>query len=138
VLNDESDSEDELCIAPFETAHFIWPCLLTGPSSESFECVDALIDHGSHLVLIDESVVDKLGLWKHKLRTKIEANSAFMNNSSSSPFSFSEYVLLSPSSINHDWTSHTIHTIIMLSLAVPLLLGGPFLSHNCLVIDHTS
>jgi hypothetical protein len=136
VLDDGSDSEDEMCVAPFETAHFIWPCLFTGPSSNSFERVDALIDHGSHLVLIDESVVNKLGLRKRKLHTKIEANSAFMNDSSSSTFSFSEYILLSPSSINHDWTSCTIHAIIAPSLAVPLLLGGPFLSHNCLVIDH--
>jgi hypothetical protein len=109
-----------------------------GPSSNIFECINTLIDHGSHLVLIDKSVMNKLRLHKCKLHTNIEANSAFMDNSSSSPFSFSEYVLLSPSSINHDWTSCTIHAIIVLRLAVPLLLGGPFLSHNCLVIDHDS
>jgi len=138
VLDDGSDSEDDMCVASFETAHLIWPCLLTGPSSTSFERFDALIDHRSHLVLIDESVVTKLGLRKHKLHAKIEANSAFISNSSSSPFSFSEYVLLSPSSINHDWTSRTIRAIIAPGLAVPLLLRGPFLSHNCLVIDHDS
>ncbi|KAG1857406.1 hypothetical protein F4604DRAFT_1589940, partial [Suillus subluteus] len=137
VLDDGSDSEDDMCVAPFETAHIMWPCLLTGPNSNSFERVDALIDHGSHLVLIDENVVNKLGLRKRKLYKKIEANSAFMDNSSS-PFSFSEYVLLSPSSLNHDWTSRMIRAIIAPNLAVPLLLGGPFLSHNCLVIDHDS
>ncbi|KIK36766.1 hypothetical protein CY34DRAFT_32780, partial [Suillus luteus UH-Slu-Lm8-n1] len=135
VLDDGSDSEDDMCVAPFETAHLIWPCLLTGPSSQTSERFDALIDHGSHLVLIDDAVVKRLGLRKRKLHTQIEANSAFMNPSSS-PFSFSEYVLLSPSSINHDWTSRTIRAIIAPDLAVPLLLGGPFLSHNCLVIDH--
>jgi len=138
VLDDGSDSEDEMCVAPFETAHLIWPCLLTGPSSNSYERVDALIDHGSHLVLIDESVVNKLGLRKRKLHAEIQANSAFINNSSLSLFSFSEYVLLSPSSINHDWTSRTIRAIVAPKLAVPLLLGGPFLSHNCLIIDHES
>jgi len=138
VLDDGSDSEDEMCVAPFETAHLIWPCLLTGPSSNSYERVDALIDHGSHLVLIDESVVNKLGLHKRKLHAEIQANSAFINNSSSSLFSFSEYVLLSPSSINHDWTSRTIRAIVAPKLAVPLLLRGPFLSHNCLIIDHES
>jgi len=61
-----------------------------------------------------------------------------LDNSPSSPFSFDEYVLLSPSSINHDWTSRTICAIIAPKLAVPLLLRGPFLSHNCLVIDHES
>ncbi|KAG2737965.1 hypothetical protein P692DRAFT_20702742, partial [Suillus brevipes Sb2] len=135
VLNDGSDSEDDMYVAPFETAHLMWPCLLTGPSSASFERVDALIDHGSHLVLIDESIVKRLGLRRRKLHANIEANSAFMDNSSL-PFSFSEYVLLSPSSVNHDWTSRTIRAIVAPNLAVPLLLGGPFLSHNCLVIDH--
>jgi len=137
VLDDGSDSEDDMCVAPFETAHLLWPCLLTGPSSYFSERFDALIDPGSHLVLIDDAVVKRLGLRKRKLHTMIEANSAFMNPSSS-PFSFSEYVLLSPSSINHDWTSRTIRAIIAPDLAVPLLLGGPFLSHNCLVIDHDS
>ncbi|KAG2738432.1 hypothetical protein P692DRAFT_20709328, partial [Suillus brevipes Sb2] len=135
VLDDGSDSEDDMCVAPFETAHLIWPCQLTGPSSQYSECVDALIDHGSHLVLINEAVVKRLGLRKRKLHTKIEANSVF-TDSSSSPFSFSEYVLLSPSSVNHDWTSRAIRAIIAPDLAVPLLLGGPFLSHNSLVIDH--
>ncbi|KAG3229868.1 hypothetical protein P692DRAFT_20718138, partial [Suillus brevipes Sb2] len=135
VLDDGSDSEDDMCVAPLETAHLLWPCLLTGPSSETPERVDALIDHGSHLVLIDESVVKRLGLRTRKLHTKIEANSAFMDNSCS-PFSFSEYVILSPSSVNLDWTSRAIRAIIAPNLAVPLLLGGPFLSHNCLVIDH--
>ncbi|KAG1839248.1 hypothetical protein F4604DRAFT_1599732 [Suillus subluteus] len=37
VLDDGSDSEDDMYVAPFETAHLIWPCLLTGPSSASFE-----------------------------------------------------------------------------------------------------
>jgi hypothetical protein len=126
-----------MCVAPLETAHFIWPCLLTGPCSNSFEHIDALIDHGSHLVLVDETIVKRLGLHKRRLHTEIQANSAFMNNSTSS-FSFSEYVLLSPSSLNHDWVSHTVHAIIAPNLAVPLLLGGPFLLHNSLVIDHSS
>ncbi|KAG2754968.1 hypothetical protein P692DRAFT_201680044, partial [Suillus brevipes Sb2] len=135
VLDDGSDSEDDMCVAPFETAHLMWPCHLTGPSSTSSERIEALIDHGSHLVLIDENVVERLGLRRRKLHTKIEANSAFMDVTSPS-FSFSEYVLLSPSSVNHDWTSCKIRAIIAPNLTVPLLLGGPFLSHNCLVIDH--
>ncbi|KAG0699569.1 hypothetical protein DFH29DRAFT_808912 [Suillus ampliporus] len=58
VLDDGSDSEDDMCVAPFETAHLMWPCLLTGPSSEFPERFDTLIDHGLHLVLIDENVVE--------------------------------------------------------------------------------
>jgi hypothetical protein len=134
ILEDNSDSEDDTCVAPFETAHLIWPCHLTGPSCDSFEHVNALIDHGSHLVLIDDAIVKKLGLRRCKLHSNIEANSAFLNSSLS--FSFSEYVLLSLSSLNNNWQSRTIRAIVAPKLAVPLLLGGPFLSHNCLVIDH--
>ncbi|KAG2349301.1 hypothetical protein BDR05DRAFT_994364 [Suillus weaverae] len=57
ILDDRSSDEDDMCIAPFETAHLMWPCLLMGPSCESPEHFDALIDHGSHLVLIDKDVV---------------------------------------------------------------------------------
>lgn len=135
VIEDVSDSDDDTCVAPFETPHLIWPCLLTGPLSSSFERVDALIDHGSHLVLINEDLVTKLGLRRRKLNAAIEANSAFLVSSISS-FSFTEYVHLSPSSVNYDWRSRTIRAIIAPNLAVPLLLGGPFLSHNCLLIDH--
>ncbi|KIK32494.1 hypothetical protein CY34DRAFT_101398, partial [Suillus luteus UH-Slu-Lm8-n1] len=134
-LEADSDSEDDTCVAPFETAHLTWPCLLTGPSCDSFERIDALIDHGSHLVLINEDVVNKLGLRRRKLRVEIQANSAFLN-SSSSTLSFSEYVHLSPSSLDNGWHSRTIRAIIAPKLVVPLLLGGPFLSHNCLIIDH--
>jgi len=135
VFESESGSEDDTCVAPFETAHLTWPCLLTGPSSNSFERIDALIDHGSHLVLINDNVVNKLGLRRRKLHADIQANSAFLN-SSSSTLSFSEYVLLSPSSLDHHWQSRTIRAVIAPDLVVPLLLGGPFLSHNCLIIDH--
>jgi hypothetical protein len=136
VLEENLDSDDDMYVAPFETAHLIWPCLLTGPSSSSFECIDALIDHESHLVLINEDIVTKLGLRKHKLHHEIQANSAFLVPSSSSSLTFTEYVHLSPSSVNHDWTSHTIHAIVAPNLVMPLLLGGPLLSHNCLLIDH--
>jgi hypothetical protein len=135
VMEVDSKSEDDTCIAPFETAHLTWPCLLTGPSLNSFERIDALIDHGSHLVLINDEVMNKLGLRRRRLHTSILVNSAFLN-SPNSTLSFSEYVLLSPSSLDHDWQSRTIRAIIAPGLVVPLLLGGPFLSHNCLIIDH--
>ncbi|KAG1849853.1 hypothetical protein C8R48DRAFT_778448 [Suillus tomentosus] len=142
VIEEGSDSEDDMYVAPFETSHLIWPCLLTGPLCDSFERIDALIDHGSHLVLINEDVVKRLGLRRRKLHTVIEANSAFADISSTSTshcdsvYCFSEYVLLSPSTIDHGWTSRTIRAIIAPKLAVLLLLGGPFLSHNSLIIDH--
>jgi hypothetical protein len=134
VLEGDSDSDDK-CVAPLETPHFFWPCLVTGPSSESFERIDALIDHGSHLVLINEDVVAKLGLRRRKLHNEIHANSAFLASPDSS-VSFSEYVHLGLSSLNHDWQSCTVRAIVAPNLVVPLLLGGPFLSHNCLLIDH--
>ncbi|KAG1738916.1 uncharacterized protein EDB91DRAFT_1249091 [Suillus paluster] len=114
VLEEVLDSDDDMCIAPFETNHLLWSCLLAGPSSPSFECINTLIDHGSHLVLINEDLVTKLGLKRRKLHVEIQANSVFLALSTS-PLTFSEYVHVSPSSLNHDWISRTgglsYHTI---------------------------
>ncbi|KAI6140556.1 hypothetical protein EDD17DRAFT_1801038 [Pisolithus thermaeus] len=61
ALGSGSESEDE-CVTPFSTTHFRWPCLLDGPNTSSSLHVNVLIDNGSHLVLIDEKLVNQLGL----------------------------------------------------------------------------
>jgi hypothetical protein len=53
-------------------------------------------------------------------------------------FMFDEWVPLSIVSSNQSRTSHTCRAILAPNLCVPLLLGGPFLALNQLVIDHES
>jgi len=57
VLGEGTDS-GEKCVAPLTMPHFLWDCLLDGPKLQSSLRVQALIDHGSHVVLIDEALVD--------------------------------------------------------------------------------
>ncbi|OAX30745.1 hypothetical protein K503DRAFT_806793 [Rhizopogon vinicolor AM-OR11-026] len=80
VLGNGTDSGDE-CIAPFKTPHFLWDCQLDGPSLSSSLCVQALIDHGSHVVLIDEKLVDRLGLRRCRFSKPEEVSVALQGDS---------------------------------------------------------
>ncbi|EIW74681.1 hypothetical protein CONPUDRAFT_77953 [Coniophora puteana RWD-64-598 SS2] len=131
VFEEAADSSDE-CVAPLSSPHFFWPCYLDGPLVPSHLRVDALIDHGSHLVLIKSDLVSQLGLRLRRLPKPIDASNVLSGSLSS----LSHYVFLSPSSLNLHWTSKKLRAIVVDDLAIPLLLGGPFLSHNRLIIDH--
>ncbi|KIN94860.1 hypothetical protein M404DRAFT_34636 [Pisolithus tinctorius Marx 270] len=61
VLGDGTDLGEEY-ITPLSVPHLHWSCLLEGPNLTFPLPVKALIDSGSHLVLIDESLIEKLGL----------------------------------------------------------------------------
>jgi hypothetical protein len=51
-------------------------------------------------------------------------------------FLVSDYVRLTCISIDSHFTSRSVHTIVAPNLCTPLLLGGPFLHHNEIIIDH--
>ena len=93
VLGNGSKSGDE-CIAPFSVPHFRWHCLLDGPNTEFSIPVDALIDNGSHLVLIDDALVKKLGVGVHPLKETIDVSMA-MSAGGQEKMSLSQYVQLS-------------------------------------------
>ena len=68
----EEDSDDELRYAPtnnspFYLRHLEWRCRVDGPSVSEPLLINALIDNGSHSVLIDEKLVGELGLRRRKL-----------------------------------------------------------------------
>jgi len=134
VLGEGTDSGEE-CVAPLTTPHFLWDCLLDGPKLQSSLRVQALIDHGSHVVLIDDALVDRLGLRRRRLNRPMEVSVALQGDAKNS-FSLSEYVKLACSSLDSIWTSRVVRALIAPGLCTPLLLGGPFLSHNKIVIDH--
>lgn len=96
----------------------------------------ALIDHGSDSVLIDPQLADSLQLRQHKLPTPKEVTMAVGDGKQT--FIFDEWVSVTLVSTNQSWTSRACRTILAPNLCVPLLLGGPFLSSNSLVIDHES
>jgi hypothetical protein len=134
VLGDGTDSGEE-CVAPIQTSHLRWDCLVDGPAVPSPVPVSALIDHGSSLVLIDESLVNTLGLRRRKLQKPLSIAVALSQNHKQ-PFVLSHYVKLSCSSLDYAYTSRTVRAVVAPNLCTPLLLGGPFLEHNRIVVDH--
>ena len=69
----EEESDDSLYVRKstppthFSSGHLEWRCRVDGPSVPEPIPVKALIDNGSHAVLIDEELVGKLGLRKRPL-----------------------------------------------------------------------
>jgi len=133
VLGNGTDSGEE-CVAPLQTPHLRWECLVNGPAVSSPLTVSALIDHGSSLVLIGEELVKRLGLRRRKLAKSIPVSLALSQDKDS--FLFTHYVKLSCTSLDNVYTSRNVRAIIAPNLCTPLLLGGPFLQHNRIVVDH--
>jgi hypothetical protein len=133
VLGDGSDSE-YVQSAPFFTPHFHFDCTVGGSTTSSLENVRALIDPGSDAVLIDPVLTDRLQLCRHKLPAPKEVIMAVGGGNET--FTFKEWVPITVVSMDQSWTSRTCRTILAPNLCVPLLLGGPFLSSNSIVIDH--
>ncbi|KAG2746933.1 hypothetical protein P692DRAFT_20781250, partial [Suillus brevipes Sb2] len=131
ALGNGTDSEE--CVAPLTTPLLLWDCLIDGPTSSSR--VKALIDDGSAAVLIDEKLVTQLGLQRRKLHTPMPFNVALSGEGKDS-FLLSDYVRLACISIDSRFTSRSVRAIVAPNLCTPLLLGGPFLHHNKIVIDH--
>ncbi|KAG2741811.1 hypothetical protein P692DRAFT_20907082, partial [Suillus brevipes Sb2] len=131
ALGNGTDSDE--CVAPLTTPLLLWDCLIDGPTSSS--TVKALIDDGSAAVLIDEKLVDKLGLQCRKLHAPMPFNVALLGEEKDS-FLLSDYVRLACISIDSRFTSRSVRAIVAPNLCTPLLLGGPFLHHNKIVIDH--
>lgn len=131
-----SDASDSY-VAPFSSSHLFWNCHVDGPSSPVFSSVSvrALIDHGSHIVLIDSTLVDSLGLRRFTLNKPFIVTNA-MSSTPNQTTSLSQWVKIRPRSIDGLWTSRTLRAIVASNLAAPIILGGPFLSVNRLVIDH--
>jgi hypothetical protein len=114
--------------------HFFFDCVVGGSTASSTESVHALIDHGSDAVLIDPDLADRLHLRRRKLPVPKEVVMAV--GSGKETFMFDEWVPVSIISTDQSWTSRTCRAILAPKLCVPLLLGGPFLSSNSIVIDH--
>ncbi|KAG2335659.1 hypothetical protein BDR05DRAFT_1024893 [Suillus weaverae] len=107
VLGNGTDSGEE-CVAPLQTPHLRWDCLVDGPAVSSPLKVSALIDHGSSLVLIGEELVAKLGLRRRQLAKPFPVSPALSKNKDS--FLLSHYVKLSCTSLDQVYTSQTPKT----------------------------
>jgi hypothetical protein len=106
-------------------AHLIWRCLLEGPKSALPIAVNALIDNSSHLVIINDSLADSLGLRRFTLHRPKEITLALSDDSLPTVQSLTQYVKLRTVSTDQSWTSNSVCAFIAPGLCAPLILGLP-------------
>ncbi len=122
---------------PFSMEHLIWHCSIENCSPVfpvTFVNVRALIDDGSHLVLIWPQLVQKLNLCICQLPQPIKITVALKN---AAPTTLTSWVKLKLYNQQKAWTSCTVHTIVVPDLCSDIILGLPFLTANNLIIDPT-
>ena len=122
-------------LAPLMVPHLFWRASVSPPESlpYSFDC---LLDNGSHIVLIRDSLVNELGLRKKRLKTPIETDVAMNVSENEKSVTLHEFVKLSLYDTSGEYRAKTVRAIVALNLCCPVLLGLPFLSHNNIVVDH--
>ncbi|KAJ8468222.1 hypothetical protein ONZ45_g17322 [Pleurotus djamor] len=126
---------EEPPLAPLATPQLTWDCLLFCPdSNSSHPCNGALIDDGSSVVLIKESFADSLGLKRRRLRRPVPLGSAF--SGVSSDLLLHNFVAIVPHNSDHTFRSAvTLQAIVSPSLCTDVILGGPFIRANRLLVD---
>lgn len=118
---------------PIHIPHLYWKCLVSG---KDFPIVfDALIDHGSSMVLISEEFIAKFGLCHKRLPEPYSAELAMENNGQKINIHFSKYVKIKLHDPSLYWSSKSVRTIIAPGLCAPMILGLPFLTHNDIIVD---
>ena len=139
----ESDSADYSDISghdvscPLCSKNLIWDCQINGLISDFPVTTRMLIDNGTHLVLIHPELVDQLGLRKYRLH-KPETVDVTFGNKKKQKTELYHYIKLSVTSLDSQWTSHTVRVLITLGLCTPILLRLPWLVHNSIVMDHAA
>lgn len=118
--------------------HLYWHCSIAGPANSFPVTFNALIDHGSHTVLICDSFAQSLGLKRHKLHTPMAVEMAIPGDGAKRVIKLIEWVKLCMYNLSSSWTSKSVRTVITPSLCANVILGLPFLAHNSIVIDHES
>lgn len=131
VLGNGTDSDNEY-IAPLHQTHYHWDCLVDGPALSAPLPIRALIDHGSSTVLIDAAFADQLGLWRFRLHKPLKVGMGVM----SGDVELCEFVKIRPFSADSWSFSKSLQAVVVNNLCAPILLDGPFLNANQIVIDH--
>ncbi|KAG9217546.1 hypothetical protein CCMSSC00406_0008473 [Pleurotus cornucopiae] len=127
------DYSDDEC-ARFSCSNLFWSC---HPASPSLDCpltVKGLIDDGSSIVLIRESVARRLKLPILQASDPFQCQAAFSNDKTA--LSLSSYIKIRPFSSDGHFSSRTLRAFISPTLVTNLILGLPFLNSYGLVVDH--
>jgi hypothetical protein len=100
--------------------------------------IDALIDHGSHLVLISDELVNSLQLKRRKLHEPLSVEMAMAEGGKKDVVELCQWVKLRLYDESGVWTLKTVRAVIAPSLCAPVILDLPFLTHNNIVINHAA
>jgi hypothetical protein len=122
---------------PLRVPHLFWHCSTSRSDPSAFPLnFDALIDNGSHAVLIREDVATQLSLHHHKLIKPEVMELTMEGDGKKVQVVLTEWVKLKLYDCSSSWCAKTVCKIIAPRLCSPILLGLPFLTHNCIVINH--
>lgn len=121
--------------APFSIPHLIWRCSVEDCSSSflPFHPINALLDHGSPVILIRESLVASLNLPCHRLHAPFIMDTTTPLSTSLS--ALTEWVKLQLHDPSNRRSSNSVRAIISPSLCTDMILGLLFLAHNNIVVD---
>ena len=138
-----SDSDEDWDVSCCEVSHtlhrgkhLIWNCQIHSLTGDFLVKTCALLDNGTHLVLICPELVDQLGLKKYRLHQPEPIDVAFSTEKKQTKLY--HYVKLSLSSLDSAWTLHVVKAIITPGLCLPIILGLPWLERNSIVLDHAA
>ncbi|KAL0563219.1 hypothetical protein V5O48_018855, partial [Marasmius crinis-equi] len=121
-------------LVPLSVDPVYWNCKVPNKSTAPFlhRKVTAMIDSGSSVVLIRESIVDACGLPTLPLQEPIALDNAFSDSSShspsSSPLLLDRCVELRLEDYPGFWTSKPVYAIVSPSLVSDVILGMPFIT----------
>ena len=105
-----------------------------GPGSDDPITVNGMLNCGSHVILIDSMLVEHPGLCWYHLHNHLPISVA-VNSTSLSDSHLHKYIKISPYAPDFSWTSQTVKAFVTPGLCVPLHLGLPFLTVNCILAD---
>ena len=80
--------------APISVPHFFWCCTVSSAKNSFPITMNALLDHGSHIVLISSDLIDELALKHHTLLEPMPVELAMPDKKSKCTLELSEYVKL--------------------------------------------
>ncbi|KAG6828437.1 hypothetical protein H0H87_002027 [Tephrocybe sp. NHM501043] len=118
-LDDDDEPDDvEVSLAPLSFPHLHWDCTVTGPGVPKPIAISSLLDNGSHLVLIEESLVKCLCLCHFRLHESFEVSVA-LDNDLNCITCLSEYCKLSVSSADNS-CGVLVHYVLLLHVGFAL------------------
>ena len=138
ATTDTSAPKAQEDIAPLTVAHLFWKACVNGGPDGFPVIFDALLDHGSHTVLISDEFATSLALKHRKLQEPMSVEMAIPGDSKKIVVKLFHWVKLRLYDPSGAWTLKTLRAVIAPSLCANVILGGPFLAHNNIVVDHST